>query len=89
SKDADAALVHAERIRELEGESQRALGALATAYLAQGRLVEARIVAEKALALDPHDPASVVLVAKVRDTMEEKPSVLGRIKSFFVGAKAL
>ena len=83
AKDGDAALVHAEKIRELEGESQRALASLATAYLAQDRFVEARIVAEKALALDPHDAAAIVLAAKARDALEEKPSLFGRIKSFF------
>lgn len=84
-KDHAKALHHAERVRELEGETARSLGALATAYLAADRLVEARITAERAVALAPHDPAAVVLVAKVRARMEKAPSLLDRIKGFFSG----
>lgn len=82
-KDSAQAIAHAERVRELEGETARALGALATAYFAAGQLVEARIMVERSLALDPKDPAAVVLAARVRAALETKPTLFERVKSWF------
>jgi Tfp pilus assembly protein PilF len=82
-KDAPTAMKHAELVRDLEGETARSFGALATAYLAGGQLVEARVTAERALMLDPKDAAAVVLVAKVRAAMETKPTILEKIKGWF------
>jgi tetratricopeptide (TPR) repeat protein len=81
--DSETSLRHAERVRDLEGETARALGALAAAYSAAGRLVEARVTAEKALAMDPSDAAAILIVAKVREQMAPKPTLAEKVKRFF------
>jgi tetratricopeptide (TPR) repeat protein len=81
--DPETSLRHAERVRDLEGETARALGALAAAYSAAGRIVEARVTAEKALHLDPNDAAAILIVAKVREQMDHKPTLIEKVKNFF------
>ena len=83
ASDSDAALRHAEGARDLEGETSRSLGALAAAYQCAGRLVEARVVAEKALLLEPTDPSAIMIVAKIRAEMEHKPTLAEKVKRFF------
>ncbi|MEO8874556.1 MAG: hypothetical protein ABI461_03130 [Polyangiaceae bacterium] len=83
AKDSDAALLHAEGARDLEGETSRSLGALAAAYQCAGRLVEARVVAEKALVLEPTDPSAIMIVAKIRAEMEHRPTLTEKVKRFF------
>ncbi|MEO7110099.1 MAG: hypothetical protein ABI183_06650 [Polyangiaceae bacterium] len=81
--DPETSLKHAESVRDLEGETARALGALAAAYSAAGRVVEARITAEKALAIDPTDAAAILIVAKAREQMAPKPTLMKKVKRFF------
>ncbi len=81
--DPETSLKHAERVRDLEGDTARALGALAAAYSAAGRIVEARVTAEKALALDPTDAGAILIVAKVREQMNRQPTLMEKVKRFF------
>jgi len=87
ANDADAAMTHAERARELEGETARSLGALASAFACAGRLVEARVVAEKALLLESTDPAAILIVARIRAEMAHKPTLAEKVKRFFFSGK--
>ncbi len=83
TKDAEAALVHAAKATELEGETPRTLAVTATALLAAGRGDDALATIARALVLDPKDDAARRLreriiagdpppegpLARIRDTL--------------------
>ncbi|HEY8038658.1 MAG TPA: tetratricopeptide repeat protein [Polyangiaceae bacterium] len=64
--DAAGAVEHAERAVSLEGESPRALQALARGLAALGRAPEAREVAARALAVQPESADAKALVERLR-----------------------
>ena len=63
--DPDAALVHAHKATELEGESARTLAILATALLAAGKKEEAASAIDRALSLDTTDEANRALAERI------------------------
>jgi len=77
--DADAAIVHATRAHELEGDSARALGALAAALLAARRNHEALGMIERVLEIDPDDAASRSLAANIRASLRPRGGAIARI----------
>ncbi|MBX3228362.1 MAG: tetratricopeptide repeat protein [Labilithrix sp.] len=80
--EADAALEHARRACELEGESARTLAVLATALLAAGKRDEAATAIDRALALDATDEANRALAERIR-TRGPRESSLPRLRDIF------
>jgi tetratricopeptide (TPR) repeat protein len=78
----DAALEHARKACELEGESARTLAVLATALLAAGQRDEAALAIDKALALDASDEANRALAERIR-AGKERSSTLARLRDIF------
>ncbi len=88
--DNEAALVHARRACELEGESARTLAVLATALLAAGQREEAAAAIDKALALDASDEANRALAERIRagragraGRAPSRTSTLSRLRDIF------
>lgn len=80
--DAEAALEHARRACELEGESARTLAVLATALLAAGQREEAAHAIDRALALDASDEANRALAERIR-AGRPRTSTLHRLRGIF------
>ncbi len=85
--DPAAAVAHAERACELEGENPRTLGARATALLAAGRSKDAEDAVARALCLDPTDLPNCALAERVRSKEAPAGGVLGRWRRWIVGRK--
>jgi tetratricopeptide (TPR) repeat protein len=82
--DPEAALHHARRACELEGESARTLAVLATALLASGKREEATSAIDRALALDATDEANRALAERIR-AGRGHTSTLTRLRDIFKG----
>jgi tetratricopeptide (TPR) repeat protein len=80
--DPDAAILHARRACELEGESARSLSVLATALLAAGKREEAASAVDRALALDATDVANRALAERIRSG-RARTSTLTRLRDIF------
>jgi tetratricopeptide (TPR) repeat protein len=80
--DAEAALRHARRSCELEGESARTLAVLATSHLAAGNRDEARAAIDRALELDATDEANRALAERIRGN-RLRTSTLTRLRDIF------
>jgi tetratricopeptide (TPR) repeat protein len=78
----EAALRHARRACELEGESARTLSVLATALLAGGKREEATGAIDRALALDATDEANRALAERIR-AGRARTSTLTRLRDIF------
>jgi len=76
--DPPAALEHARRACELDGDTARTLAVLATALLAEGKRDEAATAIERAIALDTTDEANRALAERIRNG--ERPSTLMRLR---------
>lgn len=76
--DPAAALEHARKACELDGETARTLAVLATALLAEGKREEAASAVERAIALDTTDEANRALAERIRNG--ERPSTLMRLR---------
>ncbi|MBS2015350.1 MAG: tetratricopeptide repeat protein [Deltaproteobacteria bacterium] len=72
-----AALEHARKACELDGDTARTLAVLATALLAAGSRDEAASTIERALALDATDEANRALAERIRSG---RPSTLTRLR---------
>lgn len=72
-----AALEHARRACELDGETARTLAVLATALLAAGKRDEASAAIDRALAFDATDEANRALAERIR---AGRPSTLTRLR---------
>jgi len=81
--DATAALRHAERATQLEGETPRALALVARALQALGRHDEARAAIDRAVEIDPEDEAIARIATRIRDTAPARPSLVDRVKRLF------
>ncbi len=81
--DAEAALAHARKACELDGETARTLAVLATALLALGRREEARAAIDCSLALDATDEANRALAQRIR-AGDVRGSALTRLRESFV-----
>jgi tetratricopeptide (TPR) repeat protein len=86
--DTPAALVHAERVCELEGQNARTLGVLASALLAANRRTEAEAAVEQALALDPADTQNRLLLVRIRQAPEPPEGALTRLRRRLFGQRA-
>jgi tetratricopeptide (TPR) repeat protein len=78
--DVDAALAHAERAAELEGETSRTLAVRASALLASGRKGEAIAAIDRSLALDPSDEANRALRERIKAGSSGGPGPLARLR---------
>ncbi|WP_146647955.1 tetratricopeptide repeat protein [Labilithrix luteola] len=78
----EAALVHARRACELEGENARSLSVLATALLAAGKRDDARDAIDRALSLDATDEANRALAERIRSA-RNRTSTLTRLRDAF------
>jgi tetratricopeptide (TPR) repeat protein len=81
-EDPEAALEHARRARELDGETARTLAVLATALLACGKRDEALDAIDASLALDATDEANRALAERIR-AGRSRTSPLTRLKDTF------
>ena len=81
--DARAAMHHAERAAQLEGETSRTLSLLARSLHGLGRRDEARAAIDRALALDPTDDALQHLAERIRAGKDPERTVLDRFRAFF------
>jgi tetratricopeptide (TPR) repeat protein len=79
----EAALDHARRACDLDGETARTLSVLATTLLASGRREEAAVAIDRALALDATDEANRALAARIRQRRASRPSALTRLREIF------
>jgi tetratricopeptide (TPR) repeat protein len=77
-----SALEHAEKARALEGETPRALAALARALAAAGRPREAREAAGRALAMQPEDAGLQSLLAGLREARRTR-GWIERVRELF------
>ncbi len=75
-----AALEHARRACELDGETARTLAVLATALLASGQREEAASAIDRALAMDVTDEANRALAERIRSG-RSGPTALARWKN--------
>jgi tetratricopeptide (TPR) repeat protein len=80
--DPDAALEHARKACELDGETARTLAVLATALLAAGQRDEARDAIDRSLALDATDEANRALAERIR-VGRVRTSTLTRLRDTF------
>jgi Flp pilus assembly protein TadD len=80
--DPEAALVHARRARELEGDSARSLAVMATALLAANKREEASAAIDRALELDATDEANRALAERIRGG-STPPRTLTRLREIF------
>jgi tetratricopeptide (TPR) repeat protein len=80
--DADAALVHARKACELDGDTARTLAVLATALLAAGQRDEARDAIDRSLELDATDEANRALAERIR-AGRVRTSTLTRLRDTF------
>jgi tetratricopeptide (TPR) repeat protein len=76
--DPEAALSHAQRAAELEGETSRTLAVRATALFAASKLEEATAAIDRALALDPSDEANRALAERIKSG--KRPGPLARLR---------
>lgn len=76
--DPTAALEHARKACELDGDTARTLAVLATALLAEGKRDEAAITIDRAIALDATDEANRALAERIRNG--GRPSTLMRLR---------
>ncbi len=74
----DAALQHAKRATELEGETPRTAQLVARAHEAAGRSAQAQQAASRAAALDPSDSGSRALVERLRRP-SQPPGLVDRV----------
>ncbi|MDB5220769.1 MAG: domain protein putative component of TonB system, partial [Myxococcaceae bacterium] len=81
-EDPDAALSHARRACELDGDTARTLAVLATALLAAGKRDEALGAIDRSLALDATDEANRALAARIR-AGRVRMSTLTRLRDTF------
>lgn len=82
--DPEAAIHHARRACELEGESARTLAVLATALLAAGKREEATIAIDRALELDATDEANRALAERIRaGRTRTRTTTLARLRAIF------
>ncbi|HSO34248.1 MAG TPA: hypothetical protein VLT33_17050 [Labilithrix sp.] len=77
-----AALEHARKACELDGDTARTLAVLATALLAAGQRAEARQAIDRSLALDATDEANRALAERIR-AGRVRPSTLTRLRDTF------
>ena len=84
----EAALDHARRACELDGDTARTLAVLATTLLAGGRRDEAAVAIDRALALDETDEANRALAERIRQRRLERPSALTRLREIFGRSRA-
>ncbi len=80
--DPDAALHHARRACELEGQSARTLAVLATALLAAGKRDDATVAIDHALELDATDEANRALAERIR-AGGARTNTLARLRDIF------
>lgn len=80
--DHEAALEHARRACELDGDTARTLAVLATALLASEKWDEAIVAIDRSLALDATDEANRALAERIR-AGGSRPSPLTRLKDTF------
>jgi tetratricopeptide (TPR) repeat protein len=81
-EDPDAALEHARKACELDGDTARTLAVLATALLACGQRDEARDAIDRSLALDATDEANRALEERIR-VVRVRASTLTRLRDTF------
>ena len=81
--DHGAARKHAERACELEGETPRNLGTLASVLHSSGKRDEALLAIEKALLLDATDEANRALAERIRAGSSLRVGPLSRIRESF------
>jgi tetratricopeptide (TPR) repeat protein len=81
-EDPASALDHAQRARDLDGDTARTLAVLATALLAAGKRDEALDAIDRSLALDATDETNRALAARIR-AGRVRTSTLTRLKDTF------
>ncbi len=81
-EDPEAALDHAQRACELDGDTARTLAVLATALLAAGQRDEALDAIDRALALDATDEANRALAERIR-AGRSRTGTLTRLRDTF------
>jgi tetratricopeptide (TPR) repeat protein len=85
--DSASALLHAERVCALDGQTPRTLSVLATALLAGGKREEAEVIISQALRLDPSDASNVALAERIRERPQPPPGLLARWRWKVFGAR--
>lgn len=81
--DSAAAIEHARRAVELEGETARTLAVLATALLSAGMKEEAADAIDRALSLDETDEGNRALAERIRAAKESRGGPIARLLDVF------